>query len=252
MFAIAAVLVAATAAGVALVVWVADQLYAIRRGSTHVVYLLIDARGTVLYCGSTNDVDRRFAEHRRGDDPWRGDIAGFSVARRARSEAQARRCEARLVRVLVAAGRWKLGPPPHNEVLFERRGSVLGPVWVVSWLALSVLFDGCRWHRTNPRHRLYRHPQPHVDTSAASSSGRVDVSFQPSPRQPVRHPSHVVGGLLQLIADAGPDPQPQVEVGPSVSKGRRRGARSEDERAAARRASNAAAARRYRARKTQR
>lgn len=249
MFAAASVLAAATAALLALGYWLGDQLTARRTGSTHVVYVLFDGRGWVLYAGSTNDVERRYAEHVRGPDPWRARIAGYSVARHARTEAQARRCEARLVRALKVGERLRVGPPIHNQVLFNAASGPATGVWFAAWLALSVLFPGCRWHRPNPRLALHRHP--------GGPDGRQRVNPQPARERQQEtvitssqnHPSPVGGrSLLDVLAD-GPFDTPELESPRRPLRGRPRSRLSEDERRARRRDSNARAAKAYRDRK---
>ena len=229
--------------------WVVDQLIARRRGSPWVVYLLLDERGAPLYVGQTNAVERRYGEHRRRPDPpWAASgrtLAGYAVARHARDEAQARRCEARMVRALTLAARWRLGPEIHNEVLYRRRQPVSGPVMVCAYLAVSATCHGARWHRPNPRLAWFRDPEPVVERQHNVSDQVLDVSYRPSANQHAQ-PSTPEGGgrLLDLIADTPrADPQPETDRRPPLNPGPRgrkprRSKLSDEERAARRRESN--------------
>lgn len=242
-------LAATTAAGLALAYWLGSQLVALHLAhSAHVVYLLFDGRGRALYVGMTDDPDRRLGQHRRaatkGDDDWRQDIAGLSIARHCWSEAQARRCEARMIRALTLGGRWRVGPTIHNEVLYARSGPAGTVVPLAGWWVVSVLFHGPRWHRPNPR-RLAATPGP---VSFSGPDQRQPVSRIPSACQPERHPPPVGGiPLLRLLSDDA-HRQPQLQPPKVSGRGGRRPAGTAEERLTAKRAKDARAAKAYRAR----
>jgi hypothetical protein len=244
-------MLSAAAAGVvfALAYWGADQAVALRRGSPFVVYLLFDRRGWAFYVGQTGDMERRYREHLRGDDPWRAEIAGYSVARHCRTARQARRCEARAIRGVTVCSRFKVCPPIHNEVLFGHAGRVGALVWAGSWLLLSVLFEGPRFHRRNPRLPLFVDPAPMVDSEPSAAGDPVDVrSWEPARQidSQTTHPSHPVGvrDLLTLIADTpeltAPDADTRDAQSPTPPRHRKGRAKlSPEERDRRRRESNA-------------
>lgn len=229
----------------ALAIWMLDQLIGFDR-SDHAVYFLVDDRGRATYVGMSNDPARRWREHLRGPEEWRRTLVTYSVARWCRSERQARRVETRLIRTRVAAARWRIGPEIHNQVAGRPPRLLFSLIMVPSWLVLSCLFDGCRWHRPNPRLPVDRHVRPPVEgprRHASAGQAVTDVTYE-------RHASPEGGAsLLDAIAR---DADAARSVGPyePPPEGEGPGPQVEDEAVVARRKAKAAErAKRYRARK---
>lgn len=143
---------------VSLAWWMADQLLAVHLfGSTHVVYFLIGDGGTVLYVGSTDDLERRYSEHTSDDEqglePWRRHIRTVVPVRNCRSQRQARRVERRMVRALTTAAEKGICPRLRNDIWAGRPSSLTRPwrtLWVAAYWSLGVCFPPNRWHRPNP------------------------------------------------------------------------------------------------------
>jgi len=224
--------------------WLADQLIALRNGSPWVVYLLRDSRGWPLYVGQTNDLDRRLREHLRGPDTWRAEIAGASVARHCRGDRQSRRCERRMIRAMVDLGRWRVCPEVHNEVVFGH-GNPLGRlVWPASFLCVSLVVAGPRFHRPAPVTHTYAPRKPQGESQQKSSWEVVDVSSYPTETSADRIPSPGGGcsplDLLVMTDDTNPSDEGQLSLnaGPPVKRKGGRPRLSDEERVLRRRETN--------------
>ena len=185
-------------------------------GAGWCVYQLVDQDGLCLYVGSTNDVERRVLEHTSGHgDPWRARIAGYNVARWCRSERQARRLEARRIRVINLAADHARCPALHNEVyrtahrrLVHRATTAL---WSPAYLLMSVSSCAACFHTFAADYRVV--PQrPDADTDDWMDDHPGPEPMTASYRRPAPEPSRHAVTLLALppVRDTSrPAPSPR-------------------------------------------